>query len=170
MDGLAVGCTIASAVAFAVLAYICGHKNFAEYLIVPHISGCSEVAVIATAMAGACTGFLWHNCHPASMFMGDTGSLAIGGAIGLIAVLVRQEILLVLVGGVFVVEAGSVMLQVGYYKLTRRMTGTPKRLFKCAPIHHHFKQSGWTETQIVIRFWIIAVVLAALGIATIKLR
>ncbi len=170
MDGLAVGCTAICAGAYAVFAYLCGHSVLAEYLGIPHIQGGSEITVIATAIAGAGLGFLWHNCHPASMFMGDTGSLSLGGAIGLIAVLVKQEFLLVFVGGVFVLEAGSVMLQVGYYKLTRRLTGTPKRLFKCAPIHHHFKQSGWTETQIVIRFWIIAVVVAALGIATLKLR
>ncbi len=170
MDGLAIGCTVICAMAYAVFAYLCGHYHFADYLDIPFIRGSGEVAVIATAIAGAGLGFLWHNCHPASMFMGDTGSLAIGGAIGLIAVLVKQEILLVVVGGIFVIEAGSVILQVSYFKITRRLTGTPKRLFKCAPIHHHFKQSGWTETQVVIRFWIIAAVLAALGIATLKIR
>ncbi len=170
MDGLATGCTIICALAFAVFAYVSGHFNFARYLDVPFIKSSGEVAVIATAMAGACLGFLWYNCHPASMFMGDTGSLALGGAIGLIAVLVKQEILLVLVGGIFVMEAGSVILQVGFFKITRKIYGKPRRLFRCSPIHHHFKLLGWPETQIVTRFWIIAAILAAMGVATLKLR
>lgn len=170
MDGLAIGCTIISALTYAIFAYVCGHREFAEYLRVPYVPGSSEVVVIGTAMAGAGLGFLWHNCHPASMFMGDTGSLSLGGAIGLIAVLVKQELLLVVVGGVFVIEAGSVILQVSYYKLTRKLTGEPKRLFKCAPIHIHFRRSGFHETQIVVRFWIVALILAAIGIATLKVR
>ncbi len=161
---------LSSSLAFAVFAYLSGHAEFAGYLHIPFITGSSEVTVIATAIAGAGLGFLWHNCHPASMFMGDTGSLAIGGAIGLIAVLVKQEFLLILIGGVFVLEAGSVLLQVSYFKVTRKLTGTPRRLFKCAPIHHHFKKIGWTETQVVIRFWIIAALLAAIGLATLKIR
>ncbi len=170
MDGLATGCVIMCALTYAAFAYICGHSEFAKHLIVPYIQNSGEVAVIALAIAGACLGYLWYNCHPASMFMGDTGSLALGGAIGLIAVLVKQEILLILVGGIFVIEAGSVILQVGCFKLTRKLLGSPKRLFKCAPIHHHFKMLGWPESQIVTRFWIIAAVLAAMGLATLKLR
>ena len=172
MDGLAIGLTIICATTYAIFAYICGHAIFADYLQVPFVPGCSEVVVIAGAMVGAGLGFLWHNCYPAAMYMGDTGSLSIGGAIGLIAVLVKQEILLVLVGGVFVAEAGSSLLQRYYYKLTRKMTGEPKRLFSCAPIHHHFekKDKPWRETQIVIRFWIVGIILAALGLATLKIR
>ena len=170
MDGLAVGCTIICAITYAIFAYFCGHKFFAIYLQIPFVPGCSEVVVTATAIAGGGLGFLWHNCPPAAVFMGDTGSLSIGGAIGLIAVLVKQEILLIVVGGIFVLEAGSVILQVAYYKITRRLTGTPRRLFQCAPIHHHFQRSGWKETQVVVRFWIIAFILAAIGLATLKIR
>ena len=141
-----------------------GHKIFADYLSLKYIQGAGEIAVFGCAIAGSCIGFLWHNCHPASMFMGDTGSLALGGAVGLIAVLVKQEILLLLVGWVFVMEAGSVMLQVASFKLTG------KRIFLCSPIHHHFEKKGWPETKIVVRFWIIAGVCALLGLATLKLR
>lgn len=170
MDGLAIGCTITCALTYAVFAYMCGHFFIAEHLRIPFVPGSSEVSVIAFAMAGAGLGFLWHNCYPASMFMGDTGSLSLGGAIGLIAVLVKQELVLVLVGGVFVLEAGSVILQVSYFKLTRRFTGTPRRIFLCAPYHHHLKLGGWKETQIVVRFWILSLVLAGLGLATLKIR
>ena len=170
LDGLAIGCTIICAITYAIFTYFCGHKIFANYLQIPYIRGCSEVVVIATSIAGAGMGFLWYNCPPASMFMGDTGSLSIGGAIGLIAVLVKQEILLLVVGGVFVIEAGSVILQVCYFKFTRMATGTPKRLFHCAPIHHHFQKMGWKEPQIVIRFWIMGLILAAVGLASLKIR
>jgi len=163
-DGLAVGCAIFCTLTYAAFAYLCGHRLFAEYLSIPFIPGSSEVGVFACAIAGACIGFLWHNCHPASMFMGDTGSLPLGGVIGLIAVLVKQEITLALVGFVFVMEAGSVILQVLSVKLRN------KRIFLCSPIHHHFEQKGWTETQIVVRFWIIAGLCALLGLATLKLR
>jgi phospho-N-acetylmuramoyl-pentapeptide-transferase len=163
-DGLAVGCSIFCALAYAVFAYLCGHKDFSSYLNIPFIPGVSEAVVFAAALVGACIGFLWHNCHPASMFMGDTGSLALGGTIGLIAVMVRQELLLIVIGGVFVMEAVSVIIQVTSFKLTG------KRVFLCTPIHHHFEQKGWTETQIVVRFWIIAGVLAMFGLATLKLR
>ncbi|MCF6176386.1 MAG: phospho-N-acetylmuramoyl-pentapeptide-transferase [Victivallaceae bacterium] len=163
-DGLAVGTCIFCALAYAVFAYTCGHKIFASYLNVPFIAGSSEVVVFATAIAGACIGFLWYNCYPASVFMGDTGSLALGGSIGLIAVLVRQELTLLIVGFVFVMEALSVIIQVASFKLTG------KRVFLCTPIHHHFEQKGWTETQIVARFWIIAGVAALAGLATLKLR
>ncbi len=163
-DGLAVGCTICAVLAYSVFAYVTGHIKFAEYLSINYIPGASEVLVFALAMAGACIGFLWFNCHPAAVFMGDTGSLALGGAIGLIAVLVKQELLLVVIGGVFVMEIVSVMIQVASVKLTG------KRIFRCTPIHHHFEQGGWKETQIVTRFWIIAGLLALLGVATLKLR
>lgn len=163
-DGLAVGCTIFCTLAYAAFAYMSGHRIFADYLSLNYISGAGEVMVLASCIAGACIGFLWHNCHPASMFMGDTGSLALGGCVGLIAALVKQELLLLLVGWVFVMEAGSVMLQVIGFKLTGR------RLFLCAPIHHHFEKKGWTENQIVVRFWIIAGICALLGLATLKLR
>ena len=163
-DGLAVGCTIICALTYAGFAYLTGHMKHAEYLNIPFISGASEVTVFAAAIAGASIGFLWYNCYPASMFMGDTGSLALGGTIGLIAVLVKQEFTLILVGGVFVIEALSVIIQVISFKLTG------KRVFLCTPIHHHFEQKGWTETQIVVRFWIISGVLALAAIATLKVR
>ncbi|MBO5202643.1 MAG: phospho-N-acetylmuramoyl-pentapeptide-transferase [Lentisphaeria bacterium] len=163
-DGLCTGCMIFCALAYGVFAYVTGHRVFAEYLDVNYIAGASEVVVLAAALIGACIGFLWFNCHPAAMFMGDTGSLALGGVIGLIAVLVKQELLLIIVGGVFVMEIVSVMLQVASFKLTG------KRIFRCTPIHHHFEQGGWTETQIVTRFWIIAGLLAFIGMATLKIR
>jgi phospho-N-acetylmuramoyl-pentapeptide-transferase len=128
------------------------------------------MAVLAGAMLGACFGFLWFNCSPASVFMGDTGSLAMGGLIGYIAIVIRQELLLVLIGGIFVAEASSVILQVGYYKYSRRRFGQPRRIFLMAPLHHHFQRKGWTETQVVVRFWLIGAMLAAMGLATIKLR
>ena len=163
-DGLAAGCMIFSAAAYGIFAYMTGHRIFADYLNINFISGAAEVSVLAAAVIGSCIGFLWFNCHPAAMFMGDTGSLALGGIIGLISVLVKQELLLVIVGGVFVMEIVSVMLQVASFKLTG------KRIFRCTPIHHHFEQGGWTETQIVTRFWIISGLLALVGLATLKLR
>jgi phospho-N-acetylmuramoyl-pentapeptide-transferase len=163
-DGLAAGCAVFCALTYATFAYVCGHRIFAGYLNVPFTPGSSEVVVFASAVAGSCIGFLWHNCHPASMFMGDTGSLPLGGAIGLLAVLVKQEITLIVVGGVFVMEAASVIIQVLSFKIRK------KRVFLCAPIHHHFEQKGWTETQIVARFWIIGGICALIGLATLKLR
>ncbi|MDD5697180.1 MAG: phospho-N-acetylmuramoyl-pentapeptide-transferase [Victivallaceae bacterium] len=163
-DGLATGCSILCAFVFAVFAYFSGHIKFAEYLHVPFIPSISEAVVFASAISGACLGFLWYNCYPAAMFMGDTGSLALGGAIALIAVLVRQELLLAVVGGVFVLEAVSVIVQVASFRLTGR------RVFMCTPIHHHFEQKGWTETQIVVRFWILASIFALMALGTLKLR
>jgi phospho-N-acetylmuramoyl-pentapeptide-transferase len=128
------------------------------------------MAVLAAAMTGACVGFLWFNCSPASVFMGDTGSLALGGLIGYVAIVIRQELMLVLVGGIFVVEALSVMLQVTFFKYTRRRFGAGKRMFLMAPLHHHFQKKGWTETQVVVRFWLINAMLAAMALATVKLR
>lgn len=163
-DGLASGCAIFSTFTYAVFAYLMGHKVFAGYLNIPYVPGMQEAVVFASAICGSCIGFLWHNCQPAAMFMGDTGSIALGGAIGLLAVMTRQEILLVVVGGVFVMEAVSVMIQVTSFRLTG------KRVFLCTPIHHHFERLNWTESQIVIRFWIIAGVLALLALSTLKLR
>lgn len=163
-DGLSSGCAIFCTLAYAVFAYLMCHKVFARYLSIPFIPTIGEAVVFSSALVGACIGFLWHNCHPASMFMGDTGSLALGGIIGLLAVMVRQEILLVLVGGVFVMEIVSVIIQVASFKLTG------KRVFLCTPIHHHFERKGWTETQIVVRFWILGGIFALIAISTLKLR
>jgi phospho-N-acetylmuramoyl-pentapeptide-transferase len=169
MDGLASGIMVIVAFAFLVLCIIAGYRdgNFvlAQKLLVPHIPRSEELAVVAGAMVGSCLGFLWFNCSPARVFMGDTGSLPLGGLIGFIAVVIRQELLLLVVGGVFVVEMLSVMLQVGYFKATGG-----KRIFKCAPIHHHFHLSGWTEQQVVVRFWLVTALLVAVALATIKLR
>ena len=163
-DGLAAGCTVFCVLSFAAVAYMHGHVVFAKYLSIPYIPELGEISVFASAMAGACIGFLWYNCKPASVFMGDTGSLPLGGSIGLIAVLMGQQFLLIVIGFVFLMEGFSVMLQVASFK----MTG--KRIFLCTPIHHHFEQKGWTEIQIVTRFWIIAGICALIGLATLKLR
>ena len=163
-DGLASGCTVFCMITYAILTYLMGHRVFADYLNIPNLLGIQEAVIFASATAGACLGFLWHNCHPAAMFMGDTGSLALGGIVGMMAVLTRQELLLILVGGIFVMEALSVILQV----LSVKLTG--KRIFYCSPFHHHFEHLGWTETQIVVRFWIIAGILALSALATLKLR
>ena len=163
-DGLASGCTIFCMITYAILTYLMGHRVFADYLNIPHLTGIEEAVIFSAATAGACLGCLWHNCHPAAMFMGDTGSLALGGIVGMMAVLTRQELLLILVGGIFVMEALSVMIQVASVKLTG------KRVFYCSPFHHHFEHLGWTETQIVVRFWIIAGILALSALATLKLR
>ena len=170
MDGLAVGCVGICAATYGILSYFSGHKIFAEYLLIPFIPTSSEMVVIAVALSAAAIGFLWYNCHPASMFMGDTGSLSMGAAIGLMAVLVKHEILLLCIGGIFVLEATSVILQVTYFKWTKYRYGQGRRLFLCAPIHHHFQKKGWSETQTVIRFWIVSLLLAALGLASLKLR
>jgi len=174
MDGLATGVTAICGLAFVVLTIIAGSEDAAKFLRVPFIRYSDELAVVTAAMVGACLGFLWYNCSPAQMFMGDTGSLPLGGLLGYIAVVIRQEFLLFIIGGVFVMEAVSVILQVGYFKLTYRLTGEGKRIFACAPIHHHFqtRKTGvkWTETQIVVRFWLISAMLAAVALASIKLR
>ena len=165
LDGLATGCMIMAAVAFAGMAYVTGHSRFAEYLGVYHAAQAGELAVFCAAIAGACLGFLWFNSYPATGFLGDTGALALGGAIGTVAVLVKKELLLALVGGIFVVESLSVILQVGSYKLRRR-----KRIFLMAPLHHHFQMLGWAETKVTVRFWIIGALLALLSLTTLKLR
>lgn len=170
LDGLASGLMAIVAFTFLVLALIVGDSTWSHLLLIPHLDRTDQMAVIAGAIAGACLGFLWYNCHPASVFMGDTGSLAMGGLIGYVALVIRQELLLVLVGGVFVVEALSVLIQVGYFKYSRRRFGEGRRIFRRAPIHDHFKLGGWTETQIVVRFWLVGAMLAALALATIKIR
>ena len=164
LDGLAIGCTATVAFSYLVLSYVAGHREIAEYLLVPSVPGSGELAVFCGCMLGASLGFLWHNCHPAQVFMGDTGSLALGGAIGMIAIIIQQELLLVIVGGVFVMEALSVILQVISFK------STGKRMFACAPIHHHFQLKGWSETQVTIRFWILSIIFALLGVLSLKLR
>ena len=164
LDGLATGCTITVSLAYAILAYLAGHVFMAtDYLMIPHNRFVAELAVFLLALAGAGFGFLWFNCHPARVFMGDTGSLAIGGALGTAAICVKQELLLVIIGGVFVMEALSVMLQVGSFKLRK------KRIFAMAPIHHHFELRGWHESQVIIRFWIISIMLALFGLALLKI-
>ncbi|MGD0461093.1 MAG: phospho-N-acetylmuramoyl-pentapeptide-transferase [Tepidisphaeraceae bacterium] len=174
LDGLAAGCAGIVSFTFLILALLQGYRVGGGYLVdvlfLPRIPGSAQMAVIAGAMVGACLGFLWFNCSPAAVFMGDTGSLALGGLLGYIAVVIRQELLLVLCGGIFVAEAGSVILQVGWYKYTKKRFGEGRRLFLMAPLHHHFQRKGWAETQVVIRFWLIGVMLAMLALATIKLR
>jgi phospho-N-acetylmuramoyl-pentapeptide-transferase len=164
LDGLAIGSTVIVAVTYTVLTYASGHARIAEYLRIAWVPQTGELAVFCGAMVGAALGFLWFNAHPAEIFMGDVGSLALGGAIGCLAVMIKQEILLVLVGGLFVVEAMSVILQVASFKLTGR------RIFKMSPLHHHFELSGWKETKVVVRFWIIAIIFAMISLATLKLR
>ena len=164
LDGLAVGCVVIAAFAYGVLSYITGHSKFSEYLGVFYNPGAGELAVFCASIAGASLGFLWFNTHPASIFMGDTGSLALGGAIGVIAVLIKKELLLFLVGGIFVMEAFSVILQIISY----RFRG--KRIFLVAPLHHHFQLRGWAESKVIVRFWIIAIVLALFSLATLKLQ
>ena len=164
LDGLAPGCTIMAAAAFAVLSYVVGNVVFSNYLFIQFVPGAGELSVFCAALAGATLGFLWFNCHPAEIFMGDTGALPLGGAIGFVAVCIKQELLLVVIGGIFVVEAASVIIQVLNYKFTKR------RVFRIAPLHHHFQYKGWAESKVTIRFWIIAAILAAFGLATLKLR
>ena len=170
LDGLATGNMLICAGTYVVFAYLSGNVIYSGYLNIPYIEGAGEVCVFGAAIMGACLGFLWHNCYPASMFMGDTGSLALGGSIGLIAVLVKQEFTLVIVGGVFVMETLSVMIQTSYFKYTKKKFGEGRRVFLMAPIHHHFQKKGWTETQVVIRFWILGVIFAGIGLATLKIR
>ena len=164
LDGLAIMPTVMVASALAIFAYVAGNKVFATYLGVPHIPGAGELAIFCGALAGAGLAFLWFNAYPAEVFMGDVGALALGGALGLVAVIVRQEIVLVIMGGVFVVETLSVMIQVASFKLTG------KRVFRMAPLHHHFELKGWKENQVVVRFWIITMLLVLFGLSTLKLR
>lgn len=170
MDGLATGITASVAMGLFVLCIIAGVEGSAQSLLVPYVHGSAELAVVAGAMAGACLGFLWWNCAPAIVFMGDTGSLCLGGLLGYIAVVIRQEVLLLLMGGVFLLELGSVVLQVAGFKITARMYGKGRRIFRCAPFHWHLHMSGWTEQKIVVRLWIITWVLAAIALASMKVR
>jgi phospho-N-acetylmuramoyl-pentapeptide-transferase len=156
--------------ALGLFAYIVGNAVYSKYLLFPYIPGAGELLIFCSAIAGAGLAFLWFNAHPAQVFMGDVGALALGGALGTIAVITRQEIVLGIMGGVFVVEALSVMAQVSYFKYTKRKYGEGRRILKMAPLHHHFEKSGWTETQVVIRFWIVTMLLCLVGLASLKLR
>ncbi len=164
LDGLAIGSTLIAAATYAVLTYAAGNAKIADYLDIPFVKDTGELSIFAAALVGASLGFLWYNAHPAQVFMGDVGSLALGAAIGTLALMIKQELLLVVVGGLFVMEAASVIIQVVSYK------SRGKRVFRCAPIHHHFEMGGWKETQVVIRFWILAFLFALMGLATLKIR
>lgn len=164
LDGLASGCSISTGLAYAGFCYLASNINFAKFLLIPYFSLADELTIVAMALVGSCLGFLWFNCQPARMFMGDTGSLALGGAIPTLAIGCKQELILLIVGGVFVMEAGSVMLQVASFK-TRKV-----RIFRMAPIHHHFELGGWQESQVVVRFWMMSLLMALIGLATLKLR
>jgi phospho-N-acetylmuramoyl-pentapeptide-transferase len=170
LDGLAIMPVVMVGSALGVFAYVTGNAVFSKYLLMPFIPGTGEVLIFCAAMAGAGLAFLWFNAHPAQVFMGDVGALALGGALGTIAVIVRQEIVLAIMGGIFVVEAISVMLQVTWFKYTKRRFGEGRRLFRMAPLHHHFEKTGWSETQVVVRFWIITMLLCLVGLSTLKLR
>jgi phospho-N-acetylmuramoyl-pentapeptide-transferase len=170
LDGLAIGCTLIVSVVFMVLTYLAGNHRIADYLHIPFVSGAGELTVFCAAMFGAGLGFLWFNCHPAQMFMGDTGSLALGGALGIIAVLIHQPFVLVIAGGVFVLEAGSVIVQTTWFRYTRRRYGTGRRVFLMAPLHHHFEKKGWYESQVVVRFYILGVLCAVVALSTLKIR
>ena len=182
LDGLAIGCANSAAVAYLFLTYVAGNFKFAAYLQVPFVPGAGELTVFCGALLGAGLGFLWYNCHPAKIFMGDTGSLALGGAIAMMAILTKQELLLPIVGGTFVIEALSVIVQTGWFKYTRKRHGEGRRVFRCAPLHHHFefvekeraekegREPELVETVIVVRFWILAIIFALAGVATLKIR
>lgn len=170
LDGLAIMPTIMIGSALGLFAYLTGHVGYSKYLLIPHIPGAGELLIFCGAMAGAGLAFLWFNAHPAQVFMGDVGALALGGALGTVAVIVRQEIVLFIMGGIFVVETVSVMLQVTYFKFTKKRYGAGKRLFLMAPLHHHFEQKGWKETQVVVRFWIVTMLLVLIGLSSLKLR
>ncbi len=170
LDGLAIMPVVMVGSALGVFAYVTGSSVYSRYLILPYIPGSGELLIFCAAMAGAGLAFLWFNTHPAQVFMGDVGALSLGAALGTIAVIVRQEIVLSIMGGIFVVEALSVMLQVSYFKYTKKKFGEGRRIFKMAPLHHHFEKSGWKETQVVVRFWIITMLLCLVGLSTLKLR
>ncbi|MBY0453615.1 MAG: phospho-N-acetylmuramoyl-pentapeptide-transferase [Burkholderiaceae bacterium] len=170
LDGLAIMPVVMVGSSLGIFAYVTGHSVYAKYLFLPHISGTGELLIFCSAMTGAGLAFLWFNTHPAQVFMGDVGALALGGALGTIAVIVRQEVVLAIMGGIFVVEALSVMLQVSWFKFTKKRYGEGRRLLKMAPLHHHFEKTGWKETQVVVRFWIITMLLCLIGLSTLKLR
>lgn len=165
LDGLAAGPTVVSAAVYLVFSYLAGHVVLAEYLQIPYVQGSGELAIFCGALFGGCLGFLWFNAYPAQVFMGDVGSLSLGGALGAIAIIIKQEFLLAIVGGIFVMEALSVIMQVGYFKMTHG-----KRIFLMAPFHHHFEKKGWHEPKVVVRFWIVSIILGLFAIATLKLR
>jgi phospho-N-acetylmuramoyl-pentapeptide-transferase len=165
LDGLATGPTVISGSVYLIFSYLAGHAVLADYLQIPFVPGAGELAIFCGAMVGACLGFLWFNAYPAQIFMGDVGSLALGGALGAVAIIIKQEFLLAIVGGIFVMEAISVIMQVGYFKMTNG-----KRIFLMAPFHHHFEKKGWHESKVVVRFWIVSIMLGLLAIATLKLR
>jgi phospho-N-acetylmuramoyl-pentapeptide-transferase len=170
LDGLAIGCTLIVSFVLLVFTYVAGHTGFSEYLQVPYVRGAGELTVVCAAMIGAGLGFLWFNCHPAQVFMGDTGSLALGGALGIMAVLVHQPLVLVIAGGVFVVEAVSVLLQTSWFKFSRLCYGRGQRIFLMAPLHHHFEKKGWYESQVVMRFYILGILCAVVALSTLKMR
>ncbi|MBA4109981.1 MAG: phospho-N-acetylmuramoyl-pentapeptide-transferase [Leptothrix sp. (in: Bacteria)] len=170
LDGLAIMPVVMVGSVMGIFCYVTGNAVFSKYLLLPHIPGAGELMIFCAAMAGAGLAFLWFNAYPAEVFMGDVGALALGGALGTIAVIVRQEIVLAVMGGVFVLEALSVMVQVGYFKYTKKKFGEGRRILLMAPLHHHFEKSGWKETQVVVRFWIITMLLCLLGLSSLKLR
>ncbi len=170
LDGLAIMPVVMVGSTLGIFAYVTGSSVFSKYLLIPYIPGAGELLIFCAAMAGAGLAFLWFNAHPAQVFMGDVGALSLGGALGTIAVITRQEIVLGIMGGIFMAEAASVMLQVGWFKYTRMRFGEGRRLFKMAPLHHHFEKAGWKETQVVVRFWIITMLLCLVGVASLKLR
>lgn len=170
LDGLAIGCTTIVAFAFAAMTYLAGNFRTATYLQIPYVPGAGELTVFCAAMIGAGMGFLWYNCHPAQVFMGDTGSLPLGGALGIIAVLIHQPFVLLIAGGVFVMEAVSVLVQVGYFKYTRARYGVGRRVFLMSPLHHHFEKKNWHESQVVTRFYILCVLFVLIALSTLKIR
>jgi phospho-N-acetylmuramoyl-pentapeptide-transferase len=170
LDGLAAGLSAIAAATFGVFAYLIGRIDTSQYLGLFYLPGSGELAVFCVALTGAALGFLWYNAHPAEVFMGDTGSLAIGGGIGAVALLLKSEFLLVIVGGIFVLEAVSVIMQVGYFKYTARRYGTGRRIFRMAPLHHHFEKAGWMESKVVIRFWILGILFTLMAFGTLKIR
>jgi phospho-N-acetylmuramoyl-pentapeptide-transferase len=170
LDGLAIGCSLIVAFVFLVFTYVAGNIKAAAYLQIPYVNGAGELTVFCAALLGAGLGFLWYNCHPAQVFMGDTGSLAIGGSLGIVSVLIHQPFVLVIAGGVFVMEAVSVLLQTGWFRFTRVRYGTGRRIFLMAPLHHHFEKKGWYESQVVMRFYILCVLFALIALSTLKLR
>ena len=170
LDGLAIGCTLITSVVFLVLTYLAGNFKYAGYLQIPYVDGAGELTVFCAALMGAGMGFLWFNCHPAQVFMGDTGSLALGGALGMVAILIHQPFVLVIAGGVFVMEALSVIIQKSWFRYTRLKFGVGRRVFLMAPIHHHFEKKGWHESQVVMRFYILCVLFAVMAFSTLKIR
>ncbi len=170
LDGLAAGCVVIVSFVFVVLTYLAGNAKLAAYLAIPYVPGAGELTVFCSAIIGAGLGFLWYNCHPAQLFMGDTGSLALGGALGIVAVLIHQPLVLVIAGGVFVMEAVSVIMQTSWFRFTRWQSGTGRRVFLMAPIHHHFERKGWYESQVVMRLYILCVLFAVLALSTLKIR